>query len=137
MVLEGALYSTFSPPPPKSHDTFSPPLAAFQFCSSYKFSYKKKLRNFPIFFELFLVGQPKIPQNSHQISRQIPLRKSKKITDELLQERMEKTFVTKFASACECDGLATRCTQQRTPKRGEEGGRCKTSQGETPTENSF
>ena len=28
--LKGALYSTFSPPPPKSHDTFPPPFANSQ-----------------------------------------------------------------------------------------------------------
>ena len=32
LVLEGVLYGTFPPPPPKSHDTFPPPLRIPKFC---------------------------------------------------------------------------------------------------------
>ena len=51
---------------------------------------RKMLRSLPEFFEPLFCGSEKFPQNSHQISQRLfPSPKSKKITNELLQERRE------------------------------------------------
>ena len=65
---------------------------------SHEFSYEKCSEIFPEIFEPLFCGSEKSPENSLQISHkffQISLRKIKKITDELLQERREKKWFEK------------------------------------------
>ena len=53
---------------------------------------RKMLENFPETFEPLCGGSKKAPQDSRQISQNISLQLKSRITEELLQERREKSF---------------------------------------------